>query len=519
MLIYLSLIVIFLFFTVIFTIILNLGIFKKTNRLMENSGGLIEWSKKTMELILENPDDYVAKKSLVNICLIFGIIGFYLGATFFKNITAGLITGFILLSIPEQIVNRLMVYKNNKITEQLGTGVRLFTSEYRDTPHTMKTIETISTKINDPLGKVFRIASREFSSGIPKEVVLTNMSKRLRTPYGLFFVQLLRQSFEDSTANNMLIRLGARLTTQKELIQQNNKNTISNKVMITILNLLLIPAFVVICKVIPESYEFFTETITGNMLIVIALLSAAGSFLLDRVVNSEDNTEYSIIDMLKREVIKFINKGDTNQKTSNSNLIYGPIIGATLALLISWGDISCINYVMAFSIIGLLIGIFVRKSIKKSKENRLRFELAVLYEVVDFYTTAGYSIAQSLELGSHILPNLRSVIEKVLELYPQGYYKALQILTEEIPLKESEILVYILSYMEEMGVERGRPAIEEEARQLELIRKTASEMQIMNKPLYYTIYRLMPVISLGGILLGPLLHRIVVLVDVMLEGF
>ncbi len=201
------------------------------------------------------------------------------------------------------------------------------------------------------------------------------------------------------------------------------------------------------------------------------------------------------------------------------SILYGPAIGLlfgfTITLETGGGEII----ILIFTLIGFLINIFLRKSMKKTEENKLRAEVAILYEVVDFYTTAGYTLPQSLQLGSSILPRLNPIINKVLSEWPQGSFKALQIFSDNIELNEAIILVSILQYIDESGIEYGKTAIEEEARQLELVRKTSSQMEIINKPLYYSVYRILPVASLAGIVLGPLLNRISIMLQLLGGGF
>ncbi len=114
------------------------------------------------------------------------------------------------------------------------------------------------------------------------------MAKKINTPYGRLFVQLLRQSFDDSTVNKLFIRLGTRLSVQQELIQENNKQTSSNKLLIILLNIALIPAFLTVIKLFPDSYEFFTEDIIGRLIVILALTTASGAIILDRVLNGGD---------------------------------------------------------------------------------------------------------------------------------------------------------------------------------------------------------------------------------------
>lgn len=206
-------------------------------------------------------------------------------------------------------------------------------------------------------------------------------------------------------------------------------------------------------------------------------------------------------------------------KAKEINILYGPVIGLFFGLTIIWGTGASTVVGVVFMLIGLLVNWFLKNSFKKTDESRLRAELAVLYEVIDFYTAAGYTLPQSLQLGAAILPRLNPIIQSVLYSWPQGSARALQTFADEIPLSEAEVLTSILIYIEENGYKQGKVAIEEEARQLELVRKTMSEIAIINKPLFYSVYRVLPVAALGGVVLGPLVYRITTLLTIINSGF
>lgn len=206
-------------------------------------------------------------------------------------------------------------------------------------------------------------------------------------------------------------------------------------------------------------------------------------------------------------------------KAKELNILYGPIIGLFFGFTITVGTGASKMVAVVFMLLGLGINIFLKNSFKKTDESRLRSELAILYEIIEFYTAAGYTLSQSLQFGASALPKLNPIIQKVLHAWPQGSARALQIFADEIPLSEAEVITSILTYIEENGYEQGRTAIEEEARQLEMVRKTMSEMAIINKPLFYSVYRFLPLAALGGVVLGPMVYRLTTLLQIVNGGF
>jgi Flp pilus assembly protein TadB len=247
---------------------------------------LMEWAKEASKHLEDSQLDRPIW--LLGIYAGCGVVGLIFGFAYFHTVPAGILCGLLAFFIPEQFVNQRLLARNNKLIEQLGMAVRLFSSEYRDTPHPVRALDIASKKVPNPLGKVLRDTVRDFNSGKPIDDTLLKLSKKLHTPYGKLFAQLLRQSFEDETVVHLFIKLSARLSSHQDLVQENNKQTKSNRMLISIMNVALIPAFLIVNKVFPESHAFFTQEVTGRLIIIFALSSAVGAVLVDRILNGGD---------------------------------------------------------------------------------------------------------------------------------------------------------------------------------------------------------------------------------------
>jgi Flp pilus assembly protein TadB len=247
---------------------------------------LMEWAKEASKHLEDSQLDRPIW--LLGIYAGCGVVGLIFGFAYFHTVPAGILCGLLAFFIPEQFVNQRLLARNNKLIEQLGMAVRLFSSEYRDTPHPVRALDITSKKVPNPLGKVLRDTVRDFNSGKPIDDTLLKLSKKLHTPYGKLFAQLLRQSFEDETVVHLFIKLSARLSSHQDLVQENNKQTKSNRMLISIMNVALIPAFLIVNKVFPESHAFFTQEVTGRLIIIFALSSAVGAVLVDRILNGGD---------------------------------------------------------------------------------------------------------------------------------------------------------------------------------------------------------------------------------------
>jgi Flp pilus assembly protein TadB len=225
------------------------------------------------------------------------------------------------------------------------------------------------------------------------------------------------------------------------------------------------------------------------------------------------------LDPMLDRLNKLTTKDETQIKAKELNILYGPFIGLFFGLTIIWGTGASSMICIFLMFLGFGVNVFLKDNFRKTDESRLRAELAILYEIIEFYMAAGYTLPQSIHLSSAILPRLRPITQRVLNLWPQGPNRALQIFADEIHLSEAEVLTSILTYIEETGYEQGKSTIAEEARQLELVRRTMSEMAIINKPLFYSVYRIFPVAALGGVVLGPLVYRLTTLLGVVQTGF
>jgi Flp pilus assembly protein TadB len=151
---------------------------------------LMEWAKEASKHLEDSQLDRPIW--LLGIYAGCGVVGLIFGFAYFHTVPAGILCGLLAFFIPEQFVNQRLLARNNKLIEQLGMAVRLFSSEYRDTPHPVRALDIASKKVPNPLGKVLRDTVRDFNSGKPIDDTLLKLSKKLHTPYGKLFAHISR---------------------------------------------------------------------------------------------------------------------------------------------------------------------------------------------------------------------------------------------------------------------------------------------------------------------------------------
>lgn len=187
-------------------------------------------------------------------------------------------------------------------------------------------------------------------------------------------------------------------------------------------------------------------------------------------------------------------------------LLGGLLGGIFFGLLISGFTASSLVPVMGG--LGMGVAWFIQKNTKETLKMRKLREIAALYESVVFYTKAGYTIQQSLRLGAVVTPTIRHAVERCLAMWPSGPVRALEKFAEEVDVPEAATLSTVLMHAVESGMSYGQGAIEEESRALDALRQTLAEIKIVSKPLYYCIYRALPLAAIAGVVVGPLVWRL-----------
>lgn len=194
-------------------------------------------------------------------------------------------------------------------------------------------------------------------------------------------------------------------------------------------------------------------------------------------------------------------------------------------LLIFIGLGACLFSVLFYKILILPISLFLGVAvgfvgykcsvnlIKKSIEFQKIKEVSLLYECIDLFTKANFTVRQSLQMSQIIVPALAPEIRKCLDRWPFGPLKALEQLGTDIGLQQAELLSGLLMEVEEGGTKNISGAMEQEAVRLEEIRESLAESRIATKPIYSAVYLFLPVASVLGILIAPLAYRAIQMIS------
>lgn len=164
-------------------------------------------------------------------------------------------------------------------------------------------------------------------------------------------------------------------------------------------------------------------------------------------------------------------------------------------------------------IVGVVIGLIIAKLVSKVKKEVVKAkklnDIAILFEAIDMYTRAGYSLIQALRSAKLLTKVITPILDKTIALWTRGPQKALEYLKIELNLEESETLILLMMHLEKTGVKQLDGVLKREAGNIKRIQKMKSEISISKRPLILTVYRVLPLTAIFGIIIGSLVYRVI----------
>ncbi len=250
---------------------------------MEQKDNLEKWIDSTEKRIKKNNLKIKAKRYIFLSIFSF-LIAFVLGIKMFKNVTATILFSAVFLVIPEYLLSLYEDSIDRKIEDQLAIAIRLYTAEFIQKKPIQKIFSTMSTKINDPVGKYFSDAYYELITGSPVDVVLSRLTSKFNSNYGKMFIQLIHQSQKNSNVINLFPELLMKIENHIELSRNNKTSLAGDRLQAFIMSLLPIPAYFAMSRFFPETKIFVTDTYYGRLIITLSFLSIFVFIILDRFI-------------------------------------------------------------------------------------------------------------------------------------------------------------------------------------------------------------------------------------------
>ncbi|NSW83997.1 MAG: hypothetical protein HPY90_12130 [Syntrophothermus sp.] len=205
-------------------------------------------------------------------------------------------------------------------------------------------------------------------------------------------------------------------------------------------------------------------------------------------------------------------------RSEDRPIMIGTLIGFTGGLMLAWGAPQTHIFCLAGALIGYAGAKIYQRSVKDKERFQKMRELAVLAETVEFLSAVKYTIPQSFQFAAALMPKLKPLVDRCVARWPAGPERALGQFAEEVNLPEAAVLSSVLIHAQESGMEYVQKILQEESRSLEMLRRTLAEVKIVSKPMYFAIYRGLPLLAIGGILAGPLVYRVVQVLQVIMGG-
>ncbi|MHB1418674.1 MAG: hypothetical protein ACYCX4_03665 [Bacillota bacterium] len=255
-----------------------------------------------------------------------------------------------------------------------------------------------------------------------------------------------------------------------------------------------------------------------TMVISLGLGLAFGALLLFLV---------RVFPAVKNQALRFLPKRPEERRIaqkergitpSDKRLLTSMGGGALLLGLLTWGS-SLLTIALVVGVILGFVGDKVVKWLSKGSEEFEKVkEVALLYESIELYTRAGFTVRQSMQMSQILVSHLQPHISKCLDRWPSGPLRALQQLGDDIGVKHADLLTGILMQAEERGTKNVNGIMEQEAIRLEELRSSLAESRIAAKPIYSAVYLFLPVSSVMGILLAPMAYHAIQMISGMKAG-
>lgn len=177
--------------------------------------------------------------------------------------------------------------RERKVLDQLPAAIQLFAVEYDVTKSVEEAMARAAKGVGDPLRGYMDQCARDLMSGKSLKNVLNDFAENVGCAYGRLWAQMLLAASGDMTVVKVMPRLIERLSKQK-LLQQKNMTELSGARRIAgILNILVIPCFILVQVLFPKSAGFFNEPL-GRVVIAIFLMSLCVGIMLDRLLQKVD---------------------------------------------------------------------------------------------------------------------------------------------------------------------------------------------------------------------------------------
>lgn len=225
-------------------------------------------------------EDRFPVRKITKITIISMIIGIIF-SIFIRNL---IIIPFILIMCyltPQLYLSMVKSKEQNRMEKELGNAIRFFRTEFTTTQSVPMALQNIIPKLNEPVKKYFEILSKEINYGIDPKIALCEFKKNVNDKFASIFANLLISYFEKGTAfGDSIIDISTKINNAQLRNKDKQVELSTMRVTNYILNFVLAVSIIIIYFVSPSIGIYFKQTIQGQLIMTLAIISGFVSLLL-----------------------------------------------------------------------------------------------------------------------------------------------------------------------------------------------------------------------------------------------
>lgn len=189
--------------------------------------------------------------------------------------------------LPFSLLNAAVQRRTRKILDELPTAVQLFAVEFEITRSVRESLARSAEAVGEPLKSCLLECSAGLRAGKRPRDVFRKLADDLNSEYGRLWARLLFAATEDAGVVKMVPRLADRLSRQRLLAEKNLADLSGARRVGVILNALIIPGFIAVRLLFPDSSGFFSTPL-GRLAVLLVFLSALVGVALDSLLGRVD---------------------------------------------------------------------------------------------------------------------------------------------------------------------------------------------------------------------------------------
>jgi Flp pilus assembly protein TadB len=213
--------------------------------------------------------------------------GLATGLFLLRNIASAVAIMVIAVFVPFLVLSWKVQKHEQRVLEQLPMAIQLFTVEFEMTKSIAQALARVSEIAANPLKRYLSQCAKDLTAGKQSARVFNKFSSDLNCEYGRLWAQILLAAHEDSTVMKIMPRLISRLHQQRLLIQKNLTELSGARRLGVLLNILVVPGFIITQVLFPDTLEFYSQPL-GRAVILVLFLSVTAGIVLDQTLKKID---------------------------------------------------------------------------------------------------------------------------------------------------------------------------------------------------------------------------------------